>query len=288
MNNIINCDISGGYLYFTNSDDSNFTWLIEYLRETPFNILHLVDPSKSTNEYAQGNYYYHKQDGLYYYIADDPYQFESDEVYEPLIILLNTLEGILNAFNYMYDNKINYFSIIKEYKRYVFQADGIEPIIIDPDQGKLYNNGIPLIIMRRINNQWVPELCNNNYTDLRTYMLDEELLLFYDFFLKNYNPETLYTLYTWGICTVNVYEKQQMVLNSVRIKNERDTIDIRPAKKKDEMLHLPRVIKRLQVLITKESLIKFLQAWESKLQHSDAFTLVFLGQTLRFFEGEPL
>lgn len=301
--NIIHLDTYDGSLNrISASNDPLFTRLIDYIIETPLSSS-LLDPSFNKVDYTAENFYYTKQDDLYYYITFDANQSESDYIYEPTIILLNTLYGILEAFNYMAQNKIHKFSITKEYRRYVFQAEGIESIVIDPSLGNLYNNTISRIIMRRINKQWmpnfiiqymnkqwVPEFQSNNNVNgiyVANKLIDQELQLFYDLIIKQHDSELLGSLYTWASSS-KVHKKQSMVLNNVRIQNWGNIVYITPSKKRDQFLHLPTVTKGLGLFITIHSLISFLEAWERKLQYSDAFTLVFLGKTLRFFEGEPL
>lgn len=269
--------------------DDHFKTLISYITEE-MDWGGLLDPIRRDSVYSCGNYYYTKQDDLYFYIAED-YYLEDHSKYEPTVILMSTLHGIFVAFHCMKQHKVQSFSLIKEYKRYIAQADGMKPIIIDPDLGYLYNDTIARITCKRINGTWTPFFYSINNIDnifIDGIPLVQELELFYNLFIKQYNQTLLETILNWD--HQKRVKKQVLVRNNVHISNYGSSVYLVPAKTKDAQLHLVEasILKGVCLLINKPSLIKFLQAWDTKLQHANAFTMVFLGSTVRYFEGEPL
>lgn len=286
--NTIYCNIkNGSFIYdFPPSKDMVFIRLLYYIQESWLSTS-LLDPSLSKSEYLSGNFYYSKQDDLYFYIAVDPYDEdehdeEEDPTYEPTIILINTLYGLGLAFNTIIQSNAKKFSITKEYKRYIVQSDDMDPIVIDPDLGYLYNDTIPRIIVRKIDGKFVPEIYSTRHHG-KVFLYSnpgyEELELFYNLWIKNYNPKLIYTLRTW---TDDINKHKDIIQNNMRISNGIAALAIALNKKKDTKKNDPWLV------LDKQSLIAYLQAWEAKLQFSDAFTIVFLGSTVRYFEGEPL
>lgn len=308
MNTIRFKDGCRGYFDYA-ATDPNFIRLFDYIRQCGIVPDDLIDPSFKKGKYRQkADYYYSKQDDLYFYFTFnvdehleiecfddghleedclDCYRFTEDGDYfdpEPTAILLNTLYGIMVALNYVFQYKLERFTIRQQDKRYIFQDHGIKPIIVDPDLGYLYNDTIPRTIVRKINNTFFSyktlSIVNNGLY-LRENLTKQKLELICKLITKNYNPMLLIRLSNWSKQRLKKSKNESFVFNDVRISNQYDILVVTP--KKQQTNH-----EQLEVRLTTESLIKFLQTWESRLKFSDAFTLVLLGSTLRFFEGEPL
>lgn len=271
------CDARGRILYEENSKDFHEGTLMHYLRSEGTIWSYLIDPSIKNDTYSPGNYFFTRRDSLYLYIAEDYYLDDDDpeQEFKPTVVLLNTMLGLLIAFKYMRTHKIPEFTLTLENKHYTFTGPAIKTIVVDPDLGNLYNETIPRIIARRINGVFEYDLCPaNNPENQHIYLLPKLLE-------KNYAQDLFITLHEWPNRMANWQESEKKArYGSVGIENGGDVIELKDKTK--------GIGYSGWLIITKESLKKFLQAWDSHLQFCDSFTLVFLGRTLRFFEGEPL
>lgn len=275
MNTIkFTCD--GCYYNASERNVKNGDFLALYLFFTSERIIwsYLFDPSVNGDPYSSGNYYFTRRDSLYLYIAEDHYLDDDDpeQEFKPAVILLNTMLGIEIALKYMRTNKIPEFILTLEGKRYTFTGPTINTIVVDPDLGNLYNEIVPRIVARRNNGIFEYDLCPDKNPQ------GEAIYLFTKLLAKNYPQDLFITLHEWPNRMANWQESDKKVkYDSIAITNGGESIDISLKRSADGWL-----------TISKPSLKQFLQAWESRLQFCDSFTLVFLGQTLRFFEGEPM
>lgn len=261
----------------TDIEDGDFLQFYLYFTSERTFSEYLIDPSIKNDTYSPANYYFTRRDSLYLYIAEDHYLDDDDpeQEFKPTIVLLNTMLGIEIALNYMRKNKIPEFTLSLENKRYTFTGPTIETIVVDPDLGNLYNEIVPRIIVRRVNGVFEYDLCPANNPENQYIYLLPKLLE------KNYAQDLFITLHEWPNRMANWQESEKKArYGSLGIENGGDVIELKDKTK--------GIGYSGWLIITKESLKKFLQAWDSHLQFRDSFTLVLLGRTLRFFEGEPL
>lgn len=284
---------SNGYLNYdahATEIDTDLIAFCSYLTSEEITLGYLIDPSIKKAAYISGNYYFTTKDDLCVFISEERY---SDPDSKPLIILINVFYGILVAFQRMRIHKINSFAMLQEANRYIFTAATITPIVVDPGLGYLYNDTIPQIIVRKLNGLYEWDIINLHKIDdfcIDNTPLKEHLELFCALIIKNYNPGLLATLLRWPSTFGKISKKQRVAYNTIVVSNWYSTITMEPAREADRRIYIEKanVFISVQLSLTKESLIKFLQAWESRLQFCDTFTLIFLGKTLRFFEGEPM
>lgn len=271
-------DEHGYFSYTTDSKDGDLAQLIEYLTSEKRPWCYFIDPSAKGDPYRPGNYYFTRRDDLYMYIAEDHYLDDDDpeQEFKPTVILLNTMLGISLAWKYMRTNKIPEFTLTLENKRYTFSGPTIETIVVDPDLGNLYTETVPRIIARRVNGVFEYDLCPDHNQD------GEDIHYFVKLLAKHYPQDLFITLHEWPDRMANWQESDKKVkYDGLTIINEGDFVGIYPRRNSDGSY--PGWL-----TITKLSLKKFLQAWDTRLQFCNSFTLIFLGSTLRFFEGEPL
>lgn len=250
--------------------DESFTALCLNITSGYASYGYLLDPYIKKGAYYQNNFYITDRDDIYCYLTNE-YNLENEE-FPPDIILLNSLYGILFTLEIMRKHQIPKVTITNSGNRYTINAENTGPIIIDPDLGNLYNETIPRIIARRVNNIFEYEMYNHPLLEQKnTYFLAQVLAS------PNVNT-ILEKLFYWSCFKTS--NNEYIKCGALKLSNDLDTyisIDMREGR-----------INLYSLIITKTSLKNFLQVWEAKLQYCDAFTIVFLGQTLRFFEGEPL
>lgn len=269
---ILACTTLRHYIEESSSSDESFTTLCLHVTSGYPSYGYLLDPNIKKGAYFKNNFFITDRDDIYCYMTNE-YHLDSEE-FPPTIILLNSLYGILVSLEIMRRNKIFRITITNSGKHYTISSENIEPVIIDPDLGNLYNETIPRIIARRVDNHFEYEVVNDDYA----IMEYEYIYLFYNLLMSPNAKVILEKLFFWSCLQTS--DNETINCNNLSLFNDFDTsISIK-------MREAPITIFGLR--ITKNSLKKFLQAWELRLQYCDAFTIVFLGQTLRFFEGEPL
>lgn len=267
-----------GYLnydFFDPNTDDHFKIFIGYLSEGDIwsNFL-IPNFGNSKSRYTCGNYYCTKRDG-YDLLLTDFYTLDitdADQV-NPVRVNENTVYGMLVAFHTMRVNKVPEFTVTQEGHKYTFYAPGRKSIIVDPDLGNLYNHTVPIVIVRKVNGIFTWETQSINEKD------NEQLELLCNLVIKNYPSNLLNILRGWPCIETN--KDKKISFNNIEICNAYSSVHLKLKKRPD-----PKNFSDL--FLTKNSFFKFLEAWESRLQFCDSFTLVFLGETLRFFEGEPL
>lgn len=253
-----------------NTSDESFTALCLTITSGPPSYGYLLDPYIKKGAYYQNNFYITDRDDTYCYLTTE-YHLDKEE-YPPDLVLLNSLYGILFTLEIMLKNKIPKITITNSGKRYTISSENAEPIIIDPDLGSLYNETIPRIIARRVKNVFEYEVYNHP-------LLEEEYTYFFVQILTSPNVKEILEKFFYWSC-LKTSNNEYIKLGKLILLNDYDTfISI---KMREGRINL------YSLIITKTSLQKFIEAWESRLQYSNTFTLVFLGHTLRFFEGESL
>lgn len=268
---------------FSSGCDDDFYDLIEYILEGDVWSC-LIDPyiTNSDKMYACGNFYCTRLEGYNLFITDihqlDIYDY--DEL-KPIIVNKNTVYGLVVNINCMRINKIASFTITQEDQRYTFTATGIKPIVIDPDLGKIYNDMIPLITVQISNGIMegkIKAIYNSN--SLCHIPTGEHLDIFYNIFIKNLSLSEATTRYADVYKWLQQRDNEILIYNDIKITNNDSEFWAQPIKQKS-----PNFI---TLTLSRYSLLKFLHAWETQLKFCDSFTLVFLGETLRFFNGLPI
>lgn len=252
------------------SSDEAFRAVCFNITSGPPSYGYLLDPYIKKGAYYHNNFFITDRDDIYCYLTTE-YHLDKEE-FPPDIVLLNSLYGILFELEIMRKHQIPKVTITNSGNRYTISTEDSQPIIIDPDLGNLYNETIPRIIARRVNNIFEYEVYNHP-------LLEKVYTYFFAQVLSDPNSKAILEKFFYWSC-LETSNNEFMTCGDLKLLNDYDTfISI---KMREGRINL------YSLIITKISLKKFLQAWESRLQYCDAFTLVFLGKTLRFFEGEPL
>jgi hypothetical protein len=267
-------------------EGNDFTRLCNYIAEG--DIWHnfiCPEVTRVNDQYGCGNYYCTKRDGFDVLLTDF-YAIDTvgSDMVVPVRVNENTVYGMSVAFHYMYVNKISQFALTQEGKTYTFYAPRKKPIVVDPDLGLLYNHTIPFVVMRKVYGKFICDIQNDRKEDdIYVYgnYTDTQLRLLCDLLVNNYSPKILKTIRSWPREWVRTNKYEKATYTTIRIANEWDCVHLTPVKQ-------PNLPNTIDLVVSKDSLIKFLDAWESRLELCDTFTLVFLGHTIRFFEGEPL
>jgi len=273
------------YSFDVHSDD-DFKTCIMYLTEGDIwrNFIY-PEVNRVNDQYRCGNFYCTKRDGFEVLITDF-YEIDiaGSDMVIPVRVNENTVYGMSVALHYMCVHKIPKFTITQEGKTYTFYAPRKKPIVVDPNLGLLYNHTIPFVVMRKINGKFICDIQNDRKENDRYVYgnyTETQLKLLCDLLLNNYSPKILKTIRSWPREWVRTNKYEKATYNTIRVANAWDCVHLTPVKQ-------PNLPTTIDLVLTKDSLIKFLEAWESHLQFCDSFTLVFLGHTVRFFEGEPM
>lgn len=265
-----------------NINQSDIEILFDYISQV--NIWStLIDPSisRKNNIYSCGNYYCTKREGSDLLLTDFISLHEDEQEWPPLIVNENTVYNMVIVFRYLCLQSVPQFTVTQEGQRYTFTAPNIEPIVIDPDLGKIYNDMIPLISVQTSNKLMegkIKALYNSN--SLCYIPTGEHLDIFYNIFIKNLSHSDATTRYADVYKWLQQADNETIIYNDIKITNNGSEFRARPIQQSPHNF--------ITLILSSDSLLKFLQAWETQLQFCDSFTLVFLGETLRFFEGEPI
>lgn len=285
MNSVIFIRQSGGELKkkFQANCNDDFYDLIEYTLEDN-RWSYLIDPRVSRHDtmYACGNFYCTRLEGSDLLITDI-HQLDINDYddVKPVVVNQNTAYGLAFALNVMIYNKEDEFTITQEGQRYTVTSPNTHPFVFDPDLGVIYNDMIPIIIVRVLNDSLEYTLQTNYHTNaLRDTPTYEDLEIFGRVFIRNLSRLQATIRYKELQDLIQKNNDAIMVCNDIKISIDFGYFRMEPIKQDH-----PNFI---SVNLSPYSVLKFLQAWESRLQFCDSFTLVFLGKTLRFFEGEPL